>query len=87
MLLALLYLLCLLTSAGCMWLLFRAWRRTGSSLLFWSALCFVGLALNNLVVFVDVVLLPDVEGFQPLRQLANLGAIGVLLWGFIWEAD
>jgi len=85
--LPLIYLLCLLTSAGCMWLLFRAWRRTGSKLLMWSALCFVCLALNNIVVFFDVVLLPDVEGFQPLRQLANLAAIGVLLWGFIWEAD
>jgi hypothetical protein len=87
MLLPLIYLLCLLTSAGCMWLLFRAWRRTGSKMLMWSALCFVCLALNNIVVFVDVVVLPDVEGFQPLRQLANLAAIGVLLWGFIWEAD
>lgn len=69
-----------------MWLLFRGWRRTRNTLLFWSALCFVGLALNNLVVFFDLVLLPTLD-LLPLRQAANLAAVLILLWGFIWEAE
>ena len=86
MLQPLVFLLCVLASATCMWLLFRAWRRTGSNLLFWSSLAFVALALNNLVVFIDLVILPTVD-LQPLRQVANLTAIGLLLWGFVWEAE
>ena len=86
MLQASVFLLCVLASTACMWLLFRAWRRTGSTLLFWSALCFVALAVNNLIVFVDLVILPAVD-LQQLRQIANLAAIAVLLWGFIWEAE
>ena len=81
------FLLCVLASATCMWLLFRAWRRTGSTLLFWSALAFVALALNNLVVFCDIVVFPTSIDLMPLRQIANLAAIAVLLWGFIWEAE
>jgi hypothetical protein len=86
MLMALVFLLCVLTSAACMWLLFRGWHRTRSKLLFWTALCFVGLALNNLFVFIDIVLFPSID-LVPLRQAANLAAILVLLWGFVWEAD
>jgi hypothetical protein len=87
MLQASVFLLCVLASATCMWLLFRAWRRTGSKLLFWSALAFVCLALNNLVVFCDLVIFPTSLDLMPLRQIANLAAIGVLLWGFVWEAE
>jgi hypothetical protein len=81
------YLLLILASCGCTWLLFRAWRRTHSTLLFWSALCFGGFALNHFLVFVDLVVLPTSVDLVPFRQAANLAAIGVLLWGFIWESD
>jgi hypothetical protein len=82
----LLFLLCIATSVTCMWLLYRGWRRTGTRLLFWSALCFVGLAVNNLLVFIDLVLVPQTD-LRPLRLLASLAAVLVLLWGLIWEAD
>ncbi len=81
------FFLCVITSVVCMALLIRGWRQTGTRLLLWSALCFVGLAINNLLVFVDLVLLPDNIDLLPLRHLASLAAVSVLLWGFIWEAD
>jgi hypothetical protein len=81
------FFLCLVTSTTCMWLLFRGWRRTGTRLLLWSALCFVGLALNNLLVFTDLVMLPREVNLLPWRHVTSLGAISVLIWGFIWEAD
>jgi len=80
------FLLCIATSATCAGLLFRGWRRTGTRLLLWSALCFVGLAANNLLVFVDLVALPEID-LKPMRLLASLIAVSVLLWGIIWEAD
>lgn len=80
------YALCFLTSGLCTGLLLNAYRRNRQSLLFWSALCFGLLAVNNLLVFVDIVLLPDVD-LLLLRMVTSLAAIGVLLYGFIWELD
>lgn len=83
----LVFLLCIATSATCTALLFRGWRRTGSRLLLWSAWCFVFLAVNNLLVFVDIILLPKDIDLRPLRLAASLAAVFVLLWGLIWEAE
>ncbi|CAO3437527.1 DUF5985 family protein [Azospirillum doebereinerae] len=81
------YLLCFAASLLCMVLLARSWWRSRSRLLLWSTLCFVGLAVNNLLLFVDVVVLPTQVDLLPFRQLTSLAAIGVLLYGFIWDAD
>jgi hypothetical protein len=82
----LVFLLCIATSITCMWLLFRGWRRTRTRLLLWSGWCFSFLALNNLFVFVDIVIFPDVD-LRPLRIAASLIAVSVLLWGLVREAD
>lgn len=81
-----LFLICIAASLTCMGLLFRGWRRTGNRLLFWSALCFVFLAANNLLVFIDIIMLPDID-LRFLRLAASLAAVTVLLWGTLWEAD
>ena len=81
------YLLCFLTSSACALLLARSYRRTGARLLLWSALCFVLLGLNNLVVFVDLVLLPQAVALQVPRLLLSLAAVSVLLFGFIWDLE
>jgi hypothetical protein len=80
------YLLCLLTSAACALLLARSYRRTGARLLFWSALCFLFLAINNLVVIVDLLVLPEAD-FRLIRYLLALVAVGLLLFGFIWDVE
>jgi hypothetical protein len=83
----LVFFLCVVTSAACMLLLLRGWWRTGNRLLFWSALCFVGLAVNNLLVFLDIIIFPTEVNLLPFRHIASIAAISVLLWGFIWETD
>jgi len=80
------YLLCFLTSAACALLLARSYRRTGARLLFWSALCFLFLASNNLLVIFDLLLIPDID-FRLARHLLALAALGVLLFGFIWDLE
>jgi ABC-type glycerol-3-phosphate transport system permease component len=80
------YLLCVLTSLLCAYLLARAYLRGRARLLIWSALCFALLALNNFVLAVDILLLPDIN-LQVLRLVTALLAVGVLLYGFIWEAS
>jgi hypothetical protein len=83
---ALIYLLCLATSAACAYLLVRSYQRNRTRLLLFSAASFVLLAINNLFVVFDLLVLPQVD-FVPLRQLAALAAIGVLLFGFIWDTE
>ena len=83
---SLIYLLCLGTSAGCAWLLLRSYIKNGARLLLWSAICFVLIALNNLLVVVDLIILPTID-LVPFRRLASLAAVAVLLFGFIWETE
>lgn len=80
------YLLCFLTSAGCAGLLLRSYLHSRSGMLFWSAACFVLLAINNLVVLVDLMVIPSVD-FMALRLAASLGGVSLLLFGFIWRGD
>lgn len=77
------YVLCLATSIACTWLLGRTYRRTGTRLLFWGALCFAFLALNNLFVILDLLVFADVD-LRLVRVLLSLAAVGVLLFGFVW---
>ncbi len=80
------YLLCFLTSSACAYLLARSWSATRARLLFWSALCFLFLALNNLAVIVDLLLLPS-SNFMILRVVLSLSAVSLLLFGLIWGSD
>jgi hypothetical protein len=83
----LIYLLCAITSLICMFLLARAFLRTRSRLLFWSALCFVGLALNNILLFFDLVVFPTQIDLQIPRLIASTVGTSVLIFGFIWDVD
>ena len=80
------YILCLLTSIVCAGLLLRAYLRSRARLLLWTSISFICLALNNLFLVADMVIFPDVDIWL-LRPAAALAAIGVLLYGFIWEAE
>jgi hypothetical protein len=80
------YSLCLLTSGACAWLLVRSYLRNRTPLLLWSAACFVLLALNNLFVVADMLVLPTVD-LTALRSLSSLAAVGVLIYGFVTEID
>jgi hypothetical protein len=75
-----------LTSASCMWLLFRAYAASGLRLLLWSGLCFVFLTFNNVFLFLDLVVFPDID-FRPYRLATALVGVLFLLYGFIWEAE
>lgn len=80
------YLLCFATSSACALLLARNYTRTKARLLLWSALCFGFLALNNLAVIFDLLLVSGLS-FQILRLALSLCAVGVLLFGFIWDME
>ena len=81
------FLLCATTSIVCAVLLLRAYRATASRLLLWSALCFIGLALNNGLLVVDRLLLSDTVDLSLWRQVPALIGIGLLLYGLVWDAE
>jgi hypothetical protein len=82
----LVYILCFLMSLFCATLLLRARQRAPEPLLLWSGLCFVGLALTNAVLVVDMVVMPAVDFGGPLLRTALAAGSGcLLLYGLIWE--
>ncbi len=81
------YLLCTLTSLACAGLLLASYRRTGHRLLFWSGLCFVGMSINNILLTLDKVVFPTQVDLLPWRLAAALVAVGLLLYGLIYEKD
>jgi hypothetical protein len=82
-----LYLLAALASVSCMLLLFRGYASSGTRLLLWSALCFVALSINNVLLFIDLALFPAQLDLRLYRLLAALGGLAFLLYAFIWEAE
>lgn len=80
----LVYLLCAATSIVCAALLLRGYRASRTRLLFWASLCFVGLALNNILLFVDLIVLLNIDLFW-WRTAPALAGMMVLVFGLIWE--
>jgi hypothetical protein len=77
------YALCALTSLACAVQLLRAYRADRVKLLLWTALCFCGLAANNILMFADVLLAVDLTTW---RKLPALAGILLLLHGFISDS-
>jgi hypothetical protein len=78
------YALCMLTSLGCAVLLLRAYLGSRYRLLLWSGLCFAGLTLNNLLLFIDKMTGPMID-LSIWRLVTALAALLPLLYGLIWE--
>ena len=78
------YLLCAATSIVCGVLLLRGYHLSKTQLLFWASLCFLGLAINNVILFVDLIILPGVDLFW-WRTLPAIGGMVILLYGLISE--
>lgn len=80
------YALCALTSILCAVLLWRAYRASRARLLLWSSLSFIGLACNNLLLFIDLVVVPSVD-LALYRSLLAAVSVMVLLLGLIWDSN
>ena len=81
------YFLCALASFLCAALLLRKYRQTHVRLLFWSSACFVGLAANNILLFIDLAVLSEKTDLLLLRNFLSLTAVIMLLYGMIWDTE
>jgi Family of unknown function (DUF5985) len=78
------YILCALTSILCAAMLVRGYRQSRVRLLFWSACCFAGLALNNVLLLVDIGT-PSVD-LQIWRAVPAVVGVALLVYGLVWES-
>ena len=79
------YLLSAATSCLAAAMLLRGYWKSGVRLLFWSGLCFVGLTVDNIALYVDLIVVPDLD-ISVWRRLPGLIAMGLLLYGLIWDS-
>ena len=84
---AIIYSLCAFTCLVAFVLLLRSWRATRLRLLFWSALCFAGLSINNVLLVVDKLVFPTQVDLSTWRLVTALIAVLLLLFGLIWEEE
>jgi hypothetical protein len=67
-------------------MLLRGYAKRRVRLLFWSGLCFLGLMLENVLLYVDFVMMPHVD-LSLWRKIPGFVALVVLLYGLIWESE
>jgi len=79
------YILCALTSLACAALLLRGYRRSSARLLLWSGVCFACFALNNVLLIIDIRVVPEHDLSIP-RTLPLIIGMAVLLYGLVWDA-
>lgn len=80
------YVLCAIMSIICSFALLRGYRASGNKLLFWSGLCFVFLAINNIFLCFDLIVFSTLDLHGPFwRSLLSTIAGALLLYGLIGE--
>ncbi|MBW8779465.1 MAG: hypothetical protein JF585_09655 [Burkholderiales bacterium] len=82
----LIYFMCALTAFACCALLWRGWRANRARLLFWSALCFAGLTVSNVLLVIDKLILVEVD-LSTQRLATTLAALLLLIFGLVWGDD
>jgi hypothetical protein len=82
----LIYSLCAILSLAIAVMLWRQYRRAPSRMIKWTALCFSGLALSNLLLVLDKLVLPELD-LRVLRHSISLVSIWLLLFGLVYEDE
>ena len=83
----LIYSLCALVCALCTFLLLRSWISSRYRLLLWTGVCFGALTATNILLFIDKILLGPEIDLSFVRSFVSLGAMAVLLYGLVWDAQ
>jgi hypothetical protein len=80
------YISCALLSILSAVMLYRRYRQSPASLLLWSSLAFLAMAINNIILVVDLVVFPSLDMSGPLlRNVFGAVSGSLLLFGLIGE--
>jgi hydrogenase/urease accessory protein HupE len=80
----LVYVLSAGTAFVCAALLWRSYRKNGVRLLFWSGVCFLGLTVENVLLYVDRIKFPRIDLSMP-RHIVGLAAFLALVFSLAWD--
>jgi hypothetical protein len=80
------YALCAATSILCAVLLWRGHRRSRTRLLLWSCWCFAFLAVNNVLLVLDLAVIDGVD-LSVWRGVTGLAGLSLLVYGLIFDLD
>lgn len=80
------YIVAFLIALSCSVLLWRGYQRSERRLLLWSSICFLFMSLENAVLFVDLVLVQEID-FRLIRGLITLVGMCSLVYGLVWERE
>jgi fluoride ion exporter CrcB/FEX len=75
-----------LTAGLCAVLLLRAYIRARKRLLLWCGLCFAGLTASNVLLIVDLFLMPDAS-LHPQRLMVASASMLAMLYGLVFESE
>ena len=78
------YLACGVTSLAVAAVLFRQYLKVRTKLLLWSVISFTALALNNVLVYADLVMYTGVD-LSLYRAAAGAAAMSLMVYGLVWE--
>jgi hypothetical protein len=76
-----------LTVGLCAFLLLRAYANVKKRLLLWSGLCFAGLAVSNMLLFIDLSIVPADLGLYRWRLGTAAVSMLLLVYGLVFESD
>jgi hypothetical protein len=79
------YLLCAATSLVVAVMLLRQYLKVRTRLVLWSVICFAGLAVNNVLVYIDLVMYTGVD-LSMYRSAAGAAGMVAMVYGLVWEA-
>lgn len=82
----LIYGLCTVLSLFIAVMLWRQQRRLPTRMIYWTAMCFTGLALSNLLLVLDKLVFPELD-LRVLRHSVSLLSISLLLLGLVYEDE
>jgi hypothetical protein len=75
-----------LVAALCAVLLIRGFFRSRQPLLFWSSLCFVGLATTNVLAYFDLAA-GDPPSMYTLRLVVSAASLLLLVYGLVFRSE
>jgi hypothetical protein len=81
------YLFCAVITIGCAVLLIRSYLRNRARLVLWGAIFFVCFALSNILLFIDLGVLPPAYDLSPYRDGLTLAGLVAMIFGLIKEGD
>jgi hypothetical protein len=81
------YILVTLITFLCAVLLLRGYRNVGKRLLLWSGLCFVGLTISHVLLFIDLAIVPATIDLYIPRLATAAASMLLLIHGLVWESE